>query len=256
MDINFKSKYLKEFIKEITYNNRNPKDLTALKLLEDLSTNPERTLHIGTELYRCRIIKDGDPINNNKPFYGFDESNSFVPPVKATRDLRANYRYIPYLYSSNNPYIALVEVRPKLGSSVSLATIIVTEKLTLLDFTNAKKPHKMTPAKINLFSDLSALYSKPVTDDDDIIDYIPTQYIAEYVKNLGYDGIVFKSSLVPEINGAYLEQYNVVIFNYNKCKAVKSNVFSITGNYFDCKQMDSGPDISVGSYIYELINSL
>ena len=57
----------------------------------------------------------------------------------------------------------------------------------------------MSPAKINFFADLSALYSKPIANDDDVLDYIPTQFIAEYVKNLGYDGIAFRSSLTPEL---------------------------------------------------------
>ena len=255
MDISLKSRYLKDFIKEITYNNRNPRDLKALEFLDDISTNPERTVFAGTKLYRCRIIKDGNSINATAPFYGFNAEDSFVPPKKATRDLRANYRYIPYLYSSNNPYIALTEVRPRLGSSVSISTISVNEDLRFLDFTSADKPSKMTDAKVNLFSDLSALYSKPVTDDDDIIDYIPTQYIAEYAKNLGYDGIIFKSSLVPEINEANLDRYNVVVFNFDKCQVIKSNVLAVSGCYFDCEKIDSdSEDLKIESYIYELLN--
>ena len=39
--VNMKSKLLKKFIKEIQFNNRNPKDVKVLGLLDDLSTNPE-----------------------------------------------------------------------------------------------------------------------------------------------------------------------------------------------------------------------
>ena len=62
MDYKLKSKYLKDFIKEITFRNRNPRDLKALELLDDISTNPERIIYTGSKLYRCRIIKD----NSNK----------------------------------------------------------------------------------------------------------------------------------------------------------------------------------------------
>lgn len=151
----------------------------------------------------------------------------------------------------------MVEVRPRFGANVSIATIEVKEKLTLLDFTNGKKPSKMTDAKVNLFSDLSSMFSKPVTDDDDITDYIPTQFIAEYAKRLNYDGIVFRSSLVPDINEHQLERFNIVVFNYQKCEAVKSNVIEITNQYYDCHQTDKDPKkVNIRSFIEEELNNI
>lgn len=243
-----RSKYLKDFIEEIQYRNRNPRDIKILELLDDLPTNPERILNLNTKLYRCRLIHDMKKAGKEAGFYGYGKDDSFVPPAEVTRDLRANYRYIPYLYCANHPYTALVEVRPRLGANVSIATINVNEKLTLLDFTLKTIPQRMTPAKLNLFSDLSMLFSKPVASDDDILDYIPTQYIAEYAKHLGYDGIVFRSSLTPELESQdineheELDRYNVVIFNYNKCSAVGSNIVKITRNFLDCTQIDHAPN--------------
>ena len=89
-----------------------------------------------------------------------------------------------------------------------------------------------------LFEDLSNLYSTPATKDDDILDYIPTQFIAEYAKSLGYDGIAFSSSLTPEYTPE-MHRYNIVIFNYEKCKPVKSNVFEVFETYFTVKNKDS-----------------
>ena len=256
MEVEIRSEYLKEFITEIIYKNRNPRNLKALELLEDISTNPECVIHSNSNLYRSRIIKRGEKTNECSPFFGFNAKDSFVSPIDKTRDLRANYKYIPYLYCSNNPYIASVEVRPMLGSSVSVATILVKEDLKLLDFTGANRPPNMSNEKIKFFSDLSNLYSKPVTYDDDTKDYIPTQFIAEYVKNLNYDGIIFKSSLVPEINKANLCRYNAVVFNYNKCEAIKSNVWTVAENYFDFEQRDNDSNpVNVESYITELLSS-
>lgn len=253
-----RSKDLKEFIKEIQYYNRNPRCLNALKLLEDYSTNPERNIHEKTTLYRCRIINDEKDINKEDGFYGFDINGSFVPPVESTKDMRANYRYIPYLYCANNPYTALVEVRPRIGARVSVATIQVNQPLRLLDFTLYKIICKMTEEKVNLFSDLSMLYSKPIANDDDLLDYIPTQFIAEYVKNLNYDGIAFKSSLTPENEidiktssmGIDLDMYNLVVFSFGKCKPIKSNVVQIKHSYTECQQVDDSPiKIEISSLI-------
>lgn len=244
---NIRSKHLREFIYEIQYKNRNPQNLKALELLNDVSTNPERRILSGTHLYRCRIINDEKDIGNKPPFYGYGKEESFVPPINLSRDMRANYRYIPYLYCANHPYTALVEVRPRLGAKVSVATVQVNEELTLLDFTLKSTSKKITNPKINLFSDLSMLYSKPVSADDNLLDYIPTQFVAEYAKKLGYDGIAFRSSLTPELDdyGIYSEnhdRYNIVVFNYHKCEATASNIVSITRNFFDCEQTDSDPN--------------
>lgn len=256
---NIRSRYLKEFIKEIQYRNRNPIDIKALELMNDLSTNPERKLKKGTRLYRCRIIHDMTAVNTELNFYGYGKKGSFVPPPKATRDMRANYRYIPYLYCANNPYTALVEVRPRLGANVSIATIKVKEGITLLDFTLNKIPKSMNKSKLNFFADLSMLFSKPVTSDDDILDYIPTQFIAEFAKKLGYDGIAFRSSLTPELEGINNnEQYeidscNIVVFNYDKCVPIASNIVNVTHNYLECEQIDSSPKrINVHNMLFDM----
>ena len=255
--MNLKSRHLRDFIKEIQYNNRNPQNVKALELLNDISTNPEIILDKNSLLYRCRIVSDKNEIGKEPDFYGYDAKGSFVPPRNATKDMRANYKYIPYLYCSNNPYIALIEVRPQLSSMVSIATIEIKEPIRLLDFTVQKKPSKMSESKKNLFLDLSMLFSKPVTDTDNDLDYIPTQYIAEYAKSAGYDGIAFSSSLVPEVNKSHPERYNIVIFNYSKCFVKKSNLASILGINIDSMQIDTDPErLNIASFIEEKLSKI
>lgn len=254
-----KSNLLRDFIKEIQYENRNPCETRVLKLLDDKFTNPHITIPVGEKLYRCRVIKNEDDLEKNREpnFYGYNSKESFVPPRGATRDMRANYRYIPYLYCANDPYLSLIETRPRLGAKVSIATITVTQKLVLLDFTVQHKPKKMPESKYNLFSDLSELYSKPIADDDNTLDYIPTQFIAEYAKKLGYDGIIFTSSLAPEIVSANLDLYNVVVFNFEKCAATRSNVLCVTENYFGCRQIDGDLQrLSVENCFEEQLNAI
>ena len=256
MDKAIKSRLLKEFISEITFRNRNPQDTRALQLLNDISTNSEQIINPNEKLYRSRIIKQSHQTGQSPNFYGLDAKDSYIAPVKATRDMRANYRCIPYLYCTNNPYVSIVEVRPRLGASVSVATIVAKEKIVLLDFTNRFTPTKMSDAKKNLFSDLSFLYSRPIAEEDDVIDYIPTQFVAEYAKNLGYDGIIYKSSLVPELEkeGA---MHNVVVFNYKKCEPIRSNVFQITSNQIDARQIDNDSErMTIQSHNTEILEIL
>lgn len=255
-DYVYKSNILKSFTHDIINVNRNPDDLKALELLKDTKTNPFFVLNENELLYRARIVNDTKSINVEKNFYGYNSKESFVAPSNKTSDMRANYRNIPYLYASNNPYISLVEVRPRFGSKVSIATIRVKEPIEILDFTSKNIPTAMSDTKKNLFSDLSYMFSKPITSDDDVIDYIPTQFIAEYAKKLGYDGIAYGSSLVEDEYVKKLSRYNIVVFNYKKCEPIKSNLFVVDSITYECNQNDIDTDpVNVQSYISEIIGT-
>lgn len=254
-----KSRILDDFISEIKYKNRNPKDIRALELLSEIKSNSEIELPAGFSMYRARIIHnhEKDMLNKHSGFYGFDAENSYVPPPEKASDMRANYRYIPYLYCSNNAYISIAEVRPQIGSEVSVATIMAKQTIKLLDFTLQNSPKKkMIAAKRNLFHELSVLYSAPITEDDDTIEYIPTQFIAEYVKNLGYDGIAFSSSQTPDVNDANLPRYNIVLFHYNKAEAMKSNVVTVTNKIIEIEETDGEEDLDVRNRVAEMLTEL
>ena len=90
------SRKLSEFIKEIQYKNRNPVDNNVLKMLQEMETNPELLFDSQQYLYRSRIVHSKDKLNGEYPFFGFGKDGSFVAPSECTKDMRANYRYIPY----------------------------------------------------------------------------------------------------------------------------------------------------------------
>ena len=113
-------------------------------------------------------------------------------------------------------------------TALTVVTSLGTVMIPRISYYFEKKQTKL----INEYA-LSQLYSKPVTEDDDTLDYIPTQYIAEFVKRIGYDGIVFKSSLYNDENSV-----NVVIFNFDKCEAVGSVVYDVTRNDYTCEMED------------------
>ena len=55
--------------------------------------------------------------------------------------------------------------------------------------------------------------SKPAISKDPYFDYLPTQYLSEFIKHEKYDGYMFKSSLDEGIN--------FVIFNHEKVECTK-----------------------------------
>ena len=148
------------------------------------------------------------------------------PPAKFAAAGRANPIGIPYLYLSDNEETILYEVRASFLDEISVAVfkknkdfkddIIIsdfTETPTLFHPGGVNKKIKSTLLKQLLSSDLS----KPMRRYDSELDYIPTQFICEFIKVFtDVQGIKFKSSLHE--SGA-----NLVLFNQDSmiCSSVK-----------------------------------
>jgi hypothetical protein len=60
---------------------------------------------------------------------------------------------------------------------------------------------------------LSRELSQPIDPKAADIDYLPTQYLTELIRNEGYDGVVYKSAMYP--GGR-----NLVLFSPDKAKAM------------------------------------
>ena len=226
------TKCLVDFINEVKSAGCSSPDNPVFAFLSDKSTNSTRKLMIDTELYRARVIQGDEPINISQNYYGYDLRGSFVNPnTSKITAMRANRAGQPRLYCADVNYLALIEVRPKVGDKISLATLKVNDVLTILDLTLFHIPYGMDEEKQRLFAEISILFSTPVNQDDDKSDYLVTQEIADFVESLGYDGIAFSSSLSPALNQENYNCCNLVIFNYNKCAPVKSNVVEMRSKY-------------------------
>ena len=81
-----------------------------------------------------------------------------------------------------------------------------------------------------LFDAISSDLSKPLRSFDSELEYIPTQYICEYFKYIGADGIMFKSSLRQ--NGK-----NLVLFYPNKATCVNVLPYEINKIFIECKDV-------------------
>ncbi len=67
--------------------------------------------------------------------------------------------------------------------------------------------------------------STPVDPDKSKIEYLPTQYISEYIKSRGFDGIMF--------NSAMGSGFNIVLFNENKAEIKKIETFVLNNIIYD-----------------------
>jgi RES domain len=170
-----------------------------------------------TKLFRARIH-----YSSSEPPYS--ELQMFSPPRDKATAGRANPMGIPFLYLSDNPKTVLYEIRASYLDEVSIGTFMLKEDITtdivISDFTESATIFH--PSRVSerikstlLKQKISADLSKPMRRYDSELDYIPTQFICEFIKiYTGVQGIKFRSSLHTIGN-------NIVIFNQDIMRCVE-----------------------------------
>lgn len=152
-----------------------------------------------------------------------DRIDMMCPKPEITKGGRANPSGIPFLYLSDNTDTVLYEIRASYLDELSIGEFRLKKefgKVKIVDFTEDTvlfQPGQVTATiKSRLLRDrISRDLSKPMRRYDTEIEYIPTQFICEFIKIFtGASGIRFTSSLHPEGN-------NVVIFDQFKMECTK-----------------------------------
>lgn len=157
--------------------------------------------------YRARIL-DRDP-----PFLIGEMG---APPARKATHGRANPAGIPYLYLGSQPPTAIAEVRPHTGEVACVADFTVPPPLNAVDLRNPRglvSPFLLADARAigQLRADIAFLerlgdeLTRPVLPSGAAIDYIPSQYLCEFIKKVGYDGVVYRSSVSEGINLALFD---------------------------------------------------
>lgn len=187
------------------------------------------SLEKGTMLYRGRIYSERDAAtkyydHSRKVFKGYNRADSFVN-LKAPKEGRCNPQLIPYLYVTSSPECSIHEIRPNINEYVSVANIKVLDRVSFinlsLDVLSGDATQSLVPGvyDITVLFYLNEMFSKPTRQSED---YLLSQYIAEKIKNYGFDAIAYRSA-------AYNGKENIcyAIFNYTKCKATSSKLYQV-----------------------------
>jgi hypothetical protein len=199
-------------------------------------------LKTGSYVWRAQLgyvsATDHDPDGNvfEVPY----SEDRMKPREGRAHEGRANPKGIPYLYCATSKETALAEVRPWIGSLISLGLFSIIRDLRLLDCTARKKGFRgffSEPApevrEEMVWTHINHAFAAPVGLSDDVADYVPTQIIAELFKSEGFDGIVYASSLVEEEN-------NIVIFDLKVAQLVNCRLFRLKGLQFEFNEEGTG----------------
>lgn len=199
-------KYRYTFLALESYSNEKTEIFTqspvdTLKMLEDLIKNLDLfcTLSMGSVLYRARA--------SSVPLTQVQEICS--PTANLAKDNRMSPRGIPMFYCSTSEKVAVSEIKCATNESKYLATFTVLKDLTLLDLTQVPQEYSIfseyeerNPG-IRFFHSFITEISKPVGNEENFIEYIPTQILSEYFRYFirtpqgkPIDGIRYSSSKI------------------------------------------------------------
>jgi len=191
-----------------------------------------------TELWRSRL--EGSLVRcgpDDMAIQAYSCDAMAAPPPNLSHASRIGVTGIPVLYLSSDKDTAMSEVRPWKNQPVSLAKFHVTKDLNIVDCHQSGLDG--TIADLDKLWPLASLmrkeiipnseqedrawawidyaFSKPVSQLDDPLEYIPTQVIAEFFKTEGYDGIKYRSSVA--------QGYNIALFDVNAAKAIETKLY-------------------------------
>jgi hypothetical protein len=155
-------------------------------------------------LYRARVFQTDAPLAEA---LRFPDRHLGSPPHRLARAGRMNAQGISVFYGATTASVAIAEVRAPVGSRVAVAKFRISRPLRLLDLTALGEVHvtgsifdaslKRRLERAAFLRTLGIWIARPVMPDDEAIDYLPTQAVADFLATMNeprLDGIVFRSA--------------------------------------------------------------
>lgn len=179
-------------------------------LLGSLILDPDE---LPSNWHRARLL------NRDEPFAAAEMG---APPKKQASHGRANPAGIPYLYLGSTASTAIAEIRPHTGEKACIASFTTPPGLKIIDLRNPMQT--VSPfveadeekigfmrADIPFLARLGNELTRPVVPMSAAVDYVPSQYLCEFIKKCGYDGVMYSSSVGDGVNLALFDPQRAVI---------------------------------------------
>ncbi|OOM79672.1 RES domain protein [Clostridium puniceum] len=155
-------------------------------------------------MYRARInVRDMAERDKNK--YG-----EILGPAPSglCKENRLSPKGISYMYLAESINTALAECRAITGDKALIGEFVPKRELFLFDLSKDDFCHSIFDENFDGMYDCYALVlqkiskeiSRPIGNNEDTLKYIPSQVFAEYIRDKGLDGIIYKSSLSSKKN--------------------------------------------------------
>ena len=218
------------FVEALKNRNRFHTHYLDLKLLERFFSYIRKPYKAGTIFYRSRL--------STKAGLTCDEMGA--PRSEKAPDGRANACGIRCLYLGNEEETTIYEVRAGLYDYVTVGKFVLKRDVIVVDF---KQINLISPFLEGLdcmeyainkehLNKISNEMSKVMRRSDSILDYIPTQYITDFVKSIKHDGVTEYAGIEYK-SVMYNKGYNMAVFDPELFECVETKVYRIDTMDYD-----------------------
>jgi hypothetical protein len=186
----------------------------------------------GQKMYRARISHD---IN------GFACDKMGTPPKSYRTAGRINPEGIGVLYLASDEKTALFEVRANVNDYLTVGEFELKKEMRIIDLANVGAVSPFIYSETNdlqryavnykLLKEIADEIAKPQRRNDSTLDYLPTQYISEYIKSQNYDGVEYLSTMRAD-------GYNFAIFDESQLECVETRVYEIESLTYEPKLIE------------------
>ena len=199
-----------QFVQALKHENRFHTNYINTEILRVFCSFIRKSYKAGTIFYRGRISSDT----------GFDCSSMGAPPKEKISEGRANSAGIQRLYLASDKDTTIHEIRAGAFDFITIGCFELKKDITVVDL---KMINKISPVIEDL--DVAQYYinrdhlnkindemGKALRRSDSPLDYVPTQYIADFIQSVTHDGeheyagIEYRSTLHPQ-------GYNLAVFD-------------------------------------------
>lgn len=218
-----------DFVTEIKEKNRFHTNIINKRVLDTILSATCKQYRAGSTFYRARIWNDR---------YGFDKDHMGAPPASKATAGRANPEGISCLYLADSVDTTLHETR---AGVYDYATVAQFRLLQDIEVVNLAAIDKISPFQeidcsllaINLphLRKIGYEISKPLRRHDSPLDYLPTQYISDYIKSAGFAGIEYKSTMCKK-------GVNFAIFDETLFECIETESYDIDSLSYGYQMLD------------------
>jgi hypothetical protein len=212
-----------DFVGDIKRVNRFHTDHINKSVLNQFLRCVRKSYKAGTVFYRARICVDD---------CGFPKKEMGAPPPDLATAGRVNPVGISVLYLADSIKTTLHETRAGVFDYVMVANFKLKKDIEVIDFANLDKispfianstmgiGYTQHAVNIEHLKLISQEIAKPLRRQDSALDYLPTQYISDYIKSQGLDGVEYISTM-------HEGGLNLAVFDSNIFKCTKTTVHRI-----------------------------
>lgn len=208
-----------------------------------------------SSVYRARI---GFTKHERKRIVDDPQKELGIPPLANAKSGRMHSSGIPAFYGSFDRNTCIYEIRPPIGAFAISGEFRINEPVTVIDLTKINSVHdeisifdeKYPEDEIrkSFFEQMAFEVSRPILPQHSELEYIPTQFLAEYLttklgKNI--EGIIFSSSQSPD-KGSNIVLLGKIAKNYSLAlNDISKPIYEYFDDEYSCSEIrESHPTAS------------